>query len=112
RQLIRSLAALSKQLDGALAVVSGRPIATIDALLAPVLLPAAGVHGAEIRFERGTTGVHRAAPPIPSGVRWLLAPLADIPGGVIEDKSVAIAVHFRQAPQAEGRVSDVVSAAV
>lgn len=111
-QLIRSLAALHRQLGGALAVVSGRPIAAIDALLSPVRLPAAGVHGAEIRFDASAAGVHRAAPPIPNGVRWLLAPLAAIPGVVIEDKSVAIAVHFRQAQHAAERVGKTVTAAV
>jgi len=111
-QLIRTLAALNRQLGGALAVVSGRPIAAIDALLAPVRLPAAGVHGAEIRFDANVAGVHRAAPPIPNGVRWLLAPLSAIPGVVIEDKSVAIAIHFRQARQAASQVSDVAAAAV
>ncbi len=109
--LIRTLDALGRQLGGALAVVSGRPIAAIDALLAPVRLPAAGVHGAEIRF-RGDANVHRLASPIPSGVRWLLAPLVAVPGVVIEDKTVAIAVHFRQAPAAAERVAETVAAAV
>ena len=111
-QLVRSLCALNRQLGGALAVVSGRPITAIDALLAPLRLPAAGVHGAEVRFDADVTRVHRAAPPIPGGVRWLLAPLAEIPGVVIEDKSVAIAVHFRQAPRAAERVAETVTAAV
>lgn len=111
KQLVRTLGALQRQLSGALAVISGRPIAAIDALLAPVQLPAAGVHGAEIRFG-DQLGVHRAAPPIPSGVRWLLAPLASVPGVVIEDKTVAIAVHFRQAPEAAERVAESVGAAV
>ena len=112
QQLVTSLGALERRLNGALAVVSGRPIAAIDALLAPLRLPAAGVHGAEIRFEAGQKNISRAAPPIPDGVRWLLAPLADIPGVVIEDKSVAIAVHFRQKPAAAARVREVVEAAV
>src|SRR5690606_25922233 len=43
RKLISSLEALSRRLSGALAVVSGRPIMAIDALLAPIRLPAAGV---------------------------------------------------------------------
>lgn len=112
QQLVSSLGALERRLDGALAVVSGRPIATIDALLAPLRLPAAGVHGAEVRFESGQANVSRAAPPIPNGVRWLLAPLAGLPGVVIEDKTIAIAVHFRQAPAAAEHVRKVVDAAV
>lgn len=112
KQLICTLAALNRKLDGALAVVSGRPIAAIDALLDPVRLAAAGVHGAEVRFDPNATNVDRAAPPIPNGVRWLLAPLAAIPGVLIEDKTVAIAVHFRQAPAAAERLGQTVRAAV
>ena len=111
-ELIRALAALNRQLSGALAVVSGRSIAAIDALLAPVRLAAAGVHGAEIRFDPNAPSVDRQAKPIPNGVRWLLAPLAAIPGVVIEDKTVAIAVHFRQAPAAAERLGQAVRAAV
>ncbi len=112
KELIRCLAVLNRQLGGALAVVSGRPIGAVDALLAPVRLPAAGVHGAEIRFEADAARVHRAAPAIPNGVRWLLAPLASIPGVLIEDKTVAIAVHFRKAAAAAERVAESVRAAV
>src|SRR5690606_14493485 len=70
QQLVSSLGILARRLDNAIAVVSGRPIATIDALLAPLRLPAAGVHGAEIRFEAGQANVSRPAPPIPNDVRW------------------------------------------
>lgn len=112
QQLVSSLGVLARRLDGALAVVSGRPIATIDALLAPLRLPAAGVHGAEVRLEAGQANVSRPAPPIPNDVRWLLAPLAEIPGVLVEDKTIAIAVHFRQAPSAADRVREIVEAAV
>ncbi len=112
KPLICALSVLNRQLGGALAVVSGRSIAAIDALLAPVRLAAAGVHGAEIRFDPNAASVDRAAPSIPNGVRWLLAPLAAIPGVVIEDKTVAIAVHFRQAPAAAERIGQAVRAAV
>src|SRR5690606_32811677 len=112
QQLVNSLEILARRLDNAIAVVSGRPIATIDALIAPLRLPAAGVHGAEVRFETGQANISRPAPPIPNGVRWLLAPLAEIPGVLVEDKTIAIAVHFRQAPSAADRVQEIVEAAV
>ena len=112
QQLVNSLEILARRLDNAIAVVSGRPIATIDALIAPLRLPAAGVHGAEVRFETGQANISRPAPPIPNGVRWLLAPLAEIPGVLVEDETIAIAVHFRQAPSAADRVQEIVEAAV
>lgn len=112
QQLVSSLGVLARRLDGALAVVSGRPITTIDALFAPLRLPAAGVHGAEVRFEAGQANVSRPAPPIPNDVRWMLAPLAEIKGVLVEDKTIAIAIHFRQAPSAADRVREIVEAAV
>src|ERR1700683_3199712 len=47
--LIDDLAAAEKILGGALALVSGRPIAELDRLFAPLRLCASGVHGAELR---------------------------------------------------------------
>ncbi len=40
---------LSRRLGGALALVSGRRIADLDRFLAPLELPASGVHGQEFR---------------------------------------------------------------
>ena len=44
---------LSESLDGALALVSGRTVRTIDALFAPLRLPVAGLHGHELRTRDG-----------------------------------------------------------
>ena len=51
--LVATLARLYELLGGELAVISGRPIAQIDALLYPLVLPAAGVHGLERRDGAG-----------------------------------------------------------
>src|SRR3954454_20095011 len=48
------LAHLHHQLDGAVAIVSGRPIGQIDPLLMPFLDSAAGEHGLPIRYSDGT----------------------------------------------------------
>jgi trehalose 6-phosphate phosphatase len=110
--LVTDLAALCSSLGGALAVVSGRSIETIDALLAPLRVPAAGVHGAELRFDADGVLSRRPAPLVPNGVRWLLAPLARLPGVLIEDKGTAIAVHYRQAPSFSQKVRYTVERAV
>src|SRR5271154_1865999 len=47
--LLDDLAAAELALGGALALVSGRPIAELDWLFAPLRLSASGVHGAELR---------------------------------------------------------------
>jgi trehalose 6-phosphate phosphatase len=95
------LAAVRARLDGALAVVSGRPIADIDRLLAPLRLTAAGVHGLEVRADPdGVVATAEAATGALAAVRAVLA-AAGLPGaGVqVEDKRVAVAVHYRNAPE-------------
>src|SRR5262249_34091984 len=56
------LVGISAALDGALALVSGRPVAQLDRLFAPVVFPAAGEHGAELRRAAGEPVV-AATPP-------------------------------------------------
>jgi trehalose 6-phosphate phosphatase len=51
--LVPTLGALHGYLGGAVAVVSGRPIAEIDQFLAPLRLATAGIHGAERRSAAG-----------------------------------------------------------
>lgn len=94
------LGRLSRCLDGALAVVTGRPIADVDRFLAPLAPVAAGVHGAELRSATEGQIVSRAAPidaEIARGVRGIAV---KYPGTVIETKRASIAVHYRQVPAA------------
>src|SRR6266852_6565577 len=95
-----ALDALHGILGGALALVSGRSIAALDRLFAPLRLPAAGQHGAELRNEVGSemTGV---APPrhLAAVIARLRDFAANHPGIVVEDKGVSVAVHYRQVPR-------------
>jgi trehalose 6-phosphate phosphatase len=98
-----ALASLYESLDGALAIISGRPIQQIDQLFKPLLLPASGEHGFEIR-RIPDKPVERLQPP---AALHLLRPnvveLAKRMLGVIpEFKSGTIALHFRQVPTMEG----------
>lgn len=97
--LVRVLGALQLRLDGRLAIVSGRPIEEIDALLAPLVLPAAGVHGMQ---RRGADGVLNCAPlpALAAAHACADALAARHPGVWVEAKYGALAVHFRQAPAA------------
>ena len=51
--LASTLRDLLAQFGGAVALVSGRTIATLDRLFAPLTLPAIGGHGAEMRHADG-----------------------------------------------------------
>jgi trehalose 6-phosphate phosphatase len=94
------LAALSTALNGALAIVTGRPIAEIDHFLAPLQLPAAGVHGAERRDVNGAWQ-RLPAPALDAVLGPLQALCAAHPGLLLERKSVALALHYRLAPALE-----------
>jgi trehalose 6-phosphate phosphatase len=99
------LAGLAAQRDGALALVSGRPLAQIDRLFKTWRGGAAGLHGLERRRADGT----RLAPgdsPADIAAAAALAVLRaelvelgqEITGLLIEDKGGTIAVHYRAAP--------------
>jgi trehalose 6-phosphate phosphatase len=93
---------LYPQPDGALALVSGRTIANLDELFAPMApLPAAGLHGFERRTATGAR-VH-CAPPDEETLALARADLQTIaaryPGTLVEDKQVALAMHYRLAQE-------------
>src|SRR6185436_11698669 len=58
----RLLKELLASAGGAVAVISGRALARIDQILAPLVLPAAGQHGAERRDANGLRHRHRFPP--------------------------------------------------
>lgn len=95
--LVPLLERLHAVLGGALALVSGRPIAELDALVAPLALPAAGVHGAERRDAQGR--VQRSELVVPRALRWRAQRLVRLDAGLeLEDKQAALALHWRRAP--------------
>jgi trehalose 6-phosphate phosphatase len=93
---------LLDRLDGAVAIITGRRIASIDALLAPLRLPVAGLQGLERRSADGV--IHRPAAPaawlVPLRTR-LRAHVESHPGLLLEDKEFSLAVHYRAAPRHE-----------
>ncbi len=89
---------LSARLDGALAVVSGRPLAALDRIFTPLSLPAAGMHGQELR---GAPDTPRVIPGALAELRREATVLAHrYPGVRVEDKGGALALHWRAAPHA------------
>jgi trehalose 6-phosphate phosphatase len=99
------LARLHDWMNGAIATISGRPIAEIDGFLAPVKLPASGAHGAELRETRGAEikvlGA-QLSDPLRAQIKAIVAALEKRwPGLRTEDKGTSFAVHYRHAPEAE-----------
>jgi trehalose 6-phosphate phosphatase len=96
--LLELLNRLSGRLQGALALISGRSIADLDKLFAPLALSCAGVHGLERRGADAVIhredAVHLLEP--------LRSPLADFArrndGLLVEDKQQSLALHYRNAP--------------
>jgi trehalose 6-phosphate phosphatase len=111
-ELLGLLQQLALRSRGALALVSGRSIADIDALLDPLRLPASGLHGFE---RRSPTGVHThhtlPCRQMLEDARHLMAQLiAKDARLTLEDKGYALALHFRQAPQLEGAILEALEA--
>lgn len=105
RQQLQHLASLS---HGALALVSGRPIAQLDALAAPLCGPAAGVHGAERRDAQGELHRVTLAPEVTEALQQQLQQTMDRwPGTRLEAKGMAFALHYRQAMQYEQDVLEL-----
>jgi trehalose 6-phosphate phosphatase len=90
-------------LDGAVALVSGRPIAAVDALFAPLRCPVAGLHGLERRDAAGRLHVAAVADDsaFMSARDELAAIAAATPGTLFEDKGAAVALHWRAVPERE-----------
>lgn len=96
------LDATRRSLDGAVALISGRSLAQLDALFAPVRWIAAGQHGLERRDATGH--VHRARlddSALADARLAMAAAAAEAPGAVLEDKGLAFALHYRLAPAFE-----------
>jgi trehalose 6-phosphate phosphatase len=106
------LGEVAERLGGAVALVSGRSIEYLDALFAPLRLPAAGLHGVE---RRKASGAMHGASFVDSQLdpaRAALNALVEAhPGTLLEDKGRTVAVHFRMAPECESTVRDTVIAA-
>jgi trehalose 6-phosphate phosphatase len=111
--LRQTLAALRDALNGALAIVTGRPVETVDRLFGDTIGTVAGEHGGAIRHQAGLPieRLDLPAPPQP----WLQQAEALVrayPGALLERKARGFALHYRQAPQARDIFHDALRALV
>ncbi len=99
------LARLGERLGGRLALVSGRSIADLERYLECTGLAVSGSHGLELRLRDGSH--------VPLAVRYDLTDArervrrlaGETPGLFVEEKPFGVALHYRQAPQEEERVT-------
>ena len=90
---------LSDASEGALALVSGRPLHELDVMFAPNRLPMAAQHGAEIRNPGGRVTWWEGHLSALQQVGLKMRRLADMDGRLrLEDKGLAISLHYRRAP--------------
>lgn len=111
--LIALLGRTHDALAGALALVSGRSIEDLDRLFRPLILPAAGLHGLEIRsrVDAPVTGLDLADDLAQEKDR-LIAEFVDAPGIVIEDKGPCLALHYRRNPDLKAPLQAAVEGAL
>ena len=109
--LLALLTDLRQAANGAVALVSGRMISDLDRIVSPLVLPAGGTHGAELRFADG----HREMPAgdvlehLREEARVFVAAR---PGLMLEDKGATIAIHYRHAPEHAGAIGQFLATAV
>ena len=97
--------AAREALQGAIALVSGREIAALDALFAPQRWPAAGLHGLERRDAAGCLHLRAVEGRRLDPARASLRDVAGrTPGALLEDKGHALALHYRNAPEHEAEL--------
>ena len=90
--------AISDRLQGAVALVSGRPLEQLDRLFAPLQLPAAGLHGHQ--FRGAAPGQRETSPALDRFKQEAARFAGEYPGVAVEDKGSHVALHWRAAPQA------------
>lgn len=97
--LADSLLRLRARLDDALAVVTGRPIVQIDALLPGIPHAVAGEHGGAIRHapDAGTVRIDLPDPP-DAWRKEAEAVVAAHPGALLEQKRRGFVFHYRAVP--------------
>lgn len=107
--LAANLSLLSKRLNGALALVTGRAMPYADALFNPYSFPIAGLHGSERRDPSGKIERIEISPAFEALKADLAEEAREWPGVLIEDKGAAVAAHYRQSPERQESVEATMS---
>lgn len=95
--------------SGAVALISGRAISDLDRRIAN-RLPRAGQHGLERRDAAGRLWLHATPPEAKDRIRGALTPwLERHPGLLLEDKGLTLALHYRQEPELEEQMNELMA---
>lgn len=100
------LTLLFKRTNGALAIITGRNLASLDSLLKLEHLPASGSHGAEWRFRENELHTVAAELQLPDAVIADCLTFASRNRLIVENKTYSLAIHFRQQPEKEMLLTD------
>lgn len=95
------LVLLHERTHGALAIITGRNIASLDSLLKLQQLPASGSHGAEWRFTANELQTVPTEFQLPDAVIADCLTFASRNRLIVENKTYSLAIHFRQQPEKE-----------
>jgi trehalose 6-phosphate phosphatase len=96
-----TLVRLRDRLGGAVAVVTGRPVHQVDALLPGIIPTVSGEHGGALRPAPGAALIRAPLPDLPPGLlATATAVAAAHPGVLVEHKARGFVLHFRQVPAA------------
>lgn len=95
---------LAGRLNGALALITGRSINTVDDLFDRPPVAISGLHGAEWRGTDGRITTIPTTKAFEEARAHLRRQTADMPGVIFEDKGAAIAAHYRLAPEQETHI--------
>ncbi len=107
------IADLNAACQGAVALISGRALADMDGLFAPLRLPAAGQHGAERRDAAGRLHRHGLAEEkLRAAAARLRRLVAAHPGLLLEDKGLNVALHYRLAPHLAGLAREAIAGTI
>ncbi len=109
-----TLRRVDRALGGAFALLSGRSLEQIDAMLDVPEISAAGLHGGERREHPRAQAAHSRTVAQRNRIDALGSEaresVAALEGVEVEDKGTALALHYRRAPQSSARVAEIADA--
>lgn len=95
-------------LGGRVALISGRTVDDVDAIVENSCMAVAGVHGLQRRSPTGRTESVESHPGIDLATKVLADLARGCDGLMVEHKGQSVALHYRRAPAAEAAVVECV----